>query len=172
VEECDYKCENGACVEEQQDTQPPITSASVDPSKWYPNPVQVTLNCYDSESGCKHTYYCYDTAIVCEPSKKGNSLTIECNAVCVYYLRYYSVDKEGNEERVKSVRVQIDNKAPETVYKGPEGVVTGRAEIELECKDSGSGCAVIKYRLDGSNQHSYMGKFMAIFSEFFPMSQI
>jgi hypothetical protein len=92
VEECDYKCENGACVEEQQDTQAPLTYASIDPTKWYPSPVQVTLNCYDSESGCKHTYCCVDTEDICEPKTKGNSFKIECNAVCVYYLRYYSVD--------------------------------------------------------------------------------
>ncbi|MCD6246837.1 MAG: hypothetical protein J7J87_00170 [Candidatus Diapherotrites archaeon] len=78
----------------------------------------VILNCNDSQSGCKHTYYCVDLENTCEPAKKGNFVEIECNTVCIYYLRYYSVDREGNEETVQSVRVQIDNKVPETVYKG------------------------------------------------------
>jgi len=85
--------------------------------------VLVTLSCFDLQSGCKHTYYCVDLENTCEPAKKGTFVEIECSndSVCVYYLRYYSVDKEGNEEEVKSVRVQIDDKVPETVYKGPEG---------------------------------------------------
>jgi hypothetical protein len=116
-QECKYGCSNGQCL---SDTQAPITYASIDPSKWYPSPVQVTLNCYDSESGCKHTYYCIDTENICEPDMKGSSVRIECakGSVCKYYLRFYSVDNAGNKEPVKSIKVQIDNAKPETAYSG------------------------------------------------------
>jgi hypothetical protein len=123
----------GCIPKEDQDSQG--SSLNTQYATLFPRTTNGKVIVASITNGKLHIIRTVDDSEIIARAVKGNSLTIECNAVCVYYLRYYSVDKEGNEERVKSAKVQIDNKAPETVYKGPEGVVTGS---ELECKDSGS----------------------------------
>ncbi|MEM4598274.1 MAG: fibronectin type III domain-containing protein [Candidatus Diapherotrites archaeon] len=142
-----------------QDETPPLTSININPYSWYKMPVLVEFNCLD-ESGCE-TYYCYDKANACSPSKKGNEFFINSNdcpeLICSFYIRYYSEDSYGNVEAMQSIMLRVDNKAPVTSYSGPSNgsTVQGKAEITLSCNDVGSGCKEIRYNVDGSGLRTY-----------------
>ena len=100
------------------DTTPPVTTISFDPpvpngdNGWYVSNVTVTLNATDDMSGVNATYYringgeweTYDYPFVI--SEDGDNIIIE----------YYSVDKYGNIEVVKSKTLDIDQTPPEISF--------------------------------------------------------
>jgi|GEM_PF-2693060 len=155
------------------DTSAPITSADASSEKFYKSPLYVALSCIDN-CGCKETYFCYnlsaDGSSACEPNEKYTQpFEIPCskNSLCNVQLSYYSIDKAGNKESVKSTILHIDNIAPETSYSGPSDkstaygkaeIVYGKAEIVLSCADKGSGCKETKYSLDNAQMRPYSSK--------------
>ncbi len=94
----------------------PVTTDNVD-GLWHNSSVTVTLTCSDSMSGCDKTYYSTNGAT---PTTllSGNSFTL--NSEGVYTIKYYSVDKAGNAESIKTAanQVKIDTTKP---------VITGSA---------------------------------------------
>jgi len=81
------------------DKSPPSTSDSIEnPSS---NNYKITLSCSDSGSGCSETKYCIDDSNNCQPNNIYSSeISKQCTSCC--YIRYYSIDKAGNVEDVKS----------------------------------------------------------------------
>jgi len=94
------------------DEGPPITTDGVD-SSWHNGPVTVTLTCTDTNgSGCASTYYTTDGSIPTTSSSQGNSFTLSNDGI--YTIKYFSVDKVGNVEPVKTATntVKIDKTKP------------------------------------------------------------
>jgi hypothetical protein len=105
------------------DTTPPVTTITLDPSEpnglngWYVTNVNVSLHATDDLSGVKTIYY----QIEGEPlqSHDGDYFNFTLEHDCLDgIIEYFSVDIEGNVEEVKSVRISIDQLPPdvELVY--------------------------------------------------------
>jgi hypothetical protein len=87
------------------DTAAPISSDSVSPN-WSRTPVIVTIASTDSISGIEGTIYRIDNGTwTC-----GTIVTISGDGT--HYLYYYSVDKAGNKETVRTNIVRIDGTSP------------------------------------------------------------
>jgi parallel beta-helix repeat protein len=126
------------------DTTPPNTSVSLSAGTYY-GARDVSLNCYDSNNmGCDKTYYCLGAG--CTPATPYSSaidLTVS-NA-----LRYYSTDRAGNNEAIKTSNYTItpDTTSPTTTSWSPSGTY-GAMYTYLSCSDgNGSGCAATYYCL-------------------------
>lgn len=125
---------------------PDITSPTTTPS--YPGGVydlrNVSLTCNDGNgSGCADTYYCLGAG--CTPTTKYASyLTLKSSTD----LRFYSQDKWGNNESIKTVSYIIDATAPVTNASPVGGIGSSPLTVTLACSDgSGSGCSSIRYCL-------------------------
>jgi len=96
------------------DNQPPVTTYTFDPSKpdgengWYVSNVTVTLNATDELSGVKDTYYRINSS---EWEKYNNPFILSEDGNDIL-IEYYSIDKAGNVEDVKSVTIDIDQTPP------------------------------------------------------------
>ena len=100
------------------DTTPPVTTISFYPSEpdgengWYVSVVTVTLNATDDDSGVNVTKYCVDGGIwynYTEPfilDEDGKDIFIE----------FYSIDKAGNQEEIKSALIDIDRTKPDIYF--------------------------------------------------------
>ena len=82
------------------------TTASDRQEGWSTKEVSVTLTAADNLSGTVKTYYSINGAEYVE----GTSFTIEKEGI--NEITYYSVDKAGNKEAVKTAEVKIDKTAP------------------------------------------------------------
>ncbi|WP_052476235.1 5'-nucleotidase C-terminal domain-containing protein [Cohnella kolymensis] len=88
------------------DREPPVTTVNA-PAGWVSDIVQVTLSATDAVSGVANTFYSVNNG----PFVNGTSFTLSDEGV--HTVSYYSVDKAGNEEAVRTVQVMIDRSAPE-----------------------------------------------------------
>lgn len=113
--ETEYICKDGECV----DGKPPETKIQCNDvdcltNCWYSKDVKITLSCSDEGSGCEKTYYCFDQANTCSPTNEYigafNIITEGTN-----YVRYFSRDKAGNVETVKSQVIYFNKTLPETL---------------------------------------------------------
>ncbi|NQU03845.1 MAG: chitobiase/beta-hexosaminidase C-terminal domain-containing protein, partial [Syntrophaceae bacterium] len=91
-----------------KDTIPPVTKAAPD-GKTFVNQVRVTLVCKDNTggSGCKETYYTTDGAVPTTNSTvyRGPATISETTT-----LNFFSIDKAGNKEAVKTEKYVITKK--------------------------------------------------------------
>lgn len=81
---------------------------------WNLNPRPASFEATDATSGVDKTYYCFDEDNSCEPNTlyEGGEVTFGVHSLS-NYARYYSVDKAGNKEAVKSFGpAKIDTTAP------------------------------------------------------------
>ncbi len=135
------------------DTTAPSTRASPAGGA-YTADVTVSLLCDDGTgSGCAATYYTTDGS---EPSRGSptfrDALPLSANTT----LKFFSVDKQGNAEPVKSELYTFTSTGgdtqPPTVSASPVGGTYGGARtVTLSCEDAGgSGCAALHYTLDGA----------------------
>ena len=96
----------------------PVTADSGTDINWHNAPVTVTLTCNDGPtttgSGCKTTYYTTNGSTPTTGSAQGNSVVVSAEGVTT--IKYFSVDKAGNAEVVKSAAhtVKIDTTFPES----------------------------------------------------------
>jgi Bacterial Ig domain/Chitobiase/beta-hexosaminidase C-terminal domain/Bacterial Ig-like domain/PASTA domain len=74
-------------------------------SAWRNTPVTVTLNPSDSGAGVAATYYTTDGSTPTTSSSQGTSVDLTSNGV--YTIKYFSVDRVGNAEAVKTAGTQI-----------------------------------------------------------------
>ncbi len=91
----------------------PITTDSGTDANWHNTPVTVTLTCADvNGSGCKTTYYTIDGTEPTTSSSMGNSIVLNTDGI--HTIKYFSIDKAGNVESVKTAAnpVKIDMTAP------------------------------------------------------------
>jgi len=109
----------------------------------------VTLTCTDDNSGCLATYYTVDGST---PTPSSQVYTGPITIAHTTTLKFFSVDRAGNAEAVKTESYLYDTTAP-VVVASPAGGTYGSAQtVTLMCDDgaSGSGCSSIRYTLDGS----------------------
>ncbi len=84
------------CVDD--DTKAPQTSASV-PGGLYNSPQNVTLTCVDDGSGCSMTFFTNDNS---EPDENSEEYTGPITISSTATLRFFSIDKSGNQKRICS----------------------------------------------------------------------
>ncbi len=109
----------------------------------------VTLACTDDNSGCVATYYTVDGST---PTPSSQVYTGPITIAATTTLKFYSIDRAGNAELVKTESYLYDAAAP-VVVATPAGGTYGSAQrVTLQCDDgaSGSGCSSIRYTLDGT----------------------
>ncbi len=100
------------------ETTAPTTTDNINSSAWQGSEVNVYLSASDSGSGVDAAtgiYGCFGTG--CIPAVLGgNTMTTSCGAgnACEYAIRYYSVDRAGNTEPVKTdaYLARVDRKPP------------------------------------------------------------
>ncbi|MCX6731998.1 MAG: fibronectin type III domain-containing protein, partial [Candidatus Roizmanbacteria bacterium] len=99
------------------DNYAPVTSNDIADSNWHNTDVTVNLSCTDSGSSCDKTYYQINGGSFIE----GSNLTLSTDGE--YTISYYSVDKAGNTESVKTAAnvVKIDKTLPTVVSVSSDG---------------------------------------------------
>ena len=124
------------------DTTPPTTTPNY-PSGTY-GPSYIYLSCSDGNgSGCAATYYCLGAG--CTPTTPFSGSIYVASSTD---LRFYSQDKDGNNETIKMVSYTIDNTPPTTSVTPGGGIYTSPQSVTLACSDgTGSGCSAIYYCL-------------------------
>ena len=120
----------------------------------------VTLTCTDelNGSGCDGVYFSSDGSepVVdlahryLRPIDLTKFLT-DSTADGAVTLKYFSVDKTGNQEGTHTAAYTLDQNAP-VVTADPLGATyTGQIDVTLTCDDQeGSGCTAMYYTLDGT----------------------
>ena len=121
---------------------PPVTTDDA-AEGWQNSDQTVHLHATDSGAGLQATYYSLDGA----PYAEGN--TIHVTDEGVHTLSYYSVDKAGNKEAVKTIEVKIDKTAPEVVpTDSMHAYLTDAIRLGFDVKDALSGVASSSVKLD------------------------
>jgi len=125
------------------DTTPPVSNSNPGAGT-YSGSRYVTLYCGDSGTGCAATYYCLGSG--CTPSALYSS---PVQITSTSDLRYYSTDRSGNRESIKtsSYTITPDTTPPTTTPSNPSGTYRD-SYVYLSCSDgNGSGCAATYYCL-------------------------
>lgn len=125
------------------DEEAPVTTSDVS-TDWKNEGVKVTLSATDNETGVAATYYSVNDSDFVE----GTTFTIEGEGV--HQVSFYSIDKVGNKEEVKTTDVKIDMTKPETASDITDNWATADVEVRLSAADQLSGVAQTFYSVDGS----------------------
>jgi hypothetical protein len=136
------------------DTQPPMSSLVISPPEpaggWYSQTVTVNITATDDRSGWEgDSWYRLNGGAL----QAGNHLTLSISGV--YALQYYSVDRAGNQEelRTQSPLCRIDTIAP-SVTATPDKVgdfLKPPVNVTLAATDAHSGVARVEYRRLGQS---------------------
>ncbi len=139
------------------DTAAPTTSITCAGSPcagWYQGSTQVALSADDAGgSGVDKTYFTTDGST---PTTSSTLYTGPFTLASSATVRYFSVDKAGNQEGPKSQLVQVDAVAPTTSISCnggscSSGFYKGTVSVALSSTDTtGSGVAATYYTTDGS----------------------
>jgi fibronectin type 3 domain-containing protein len=125
------------------DTEAPVTTTNVSTDWTNQNPV-VTLTATDNETGVANTYYSLnDSDFVA-----GTSFTVEGEGV--HKVSFYSIDKAGNKESIKTIYIKIDQSAPVTKVNEIPSWTNQPVMLKLTATDNGSGVAKTFYSINGS----------------------
>lgn len=132
-------------------TVPSTTSSGID-NAWHNSPVTVTLTATDTTSGINKTYYSIDgsnPAVV-----YASPFTISNEGV--YTVKYYSTDKAGNSEAVKTApyQVKIDKTSPQgtiSINNGAESTNQTQVTLNLSATDALSGVYQMRFSNDNTN---------------------
>lgn len=140
----------------ERDTTPPVTSSAAEGTEkngWYSSDAAVTLSAADDMSGVDRTMY-----------RIGNSgswipytTPVIVNSEGTSVIQYYSVDKDGNVENVKQLKIKIDKTAPTFTLKvnGSTLIDGGSFDdylpLTFQASDSLSGIAYARLTLDGTD---------------------
>ncbi|WP_286229842.1 OmpL47-type beta-barrel domain-containing protein [Neobacillus mesonae] len=128
----------------EKDTTAPVTESNVE-DKWYQGDLAVELTATDDLSGVDKTYYSVNGS----DFKEGTSFTVKDEGV--NEVSFYSIDKAGNKEEVKTVKVKIDTTAPETTSNVSDKWYQSELSVELESTDDLSGVDKTYYSVNGSD---------------------
>ena len=117
---------------------------------WYTSSVIITLSATDAKSGVASTFYSLDGSTTWIPYKA--PFVVKAQGTTT--LKYYSVDKAGNQESTKSDSFKIDTAAPHTTDSlagtlSNNDWYTSSVTITLSATDATSSVAITFYSLDG-----------------------
>ncbi|MDD1747138.1 MAG: pre-peptidase C-terminal domain-containing protein [Methanomassiliicoccales archaeon] len=141
---------------------PPTTSLSLDGTMgqggWYVSMLQGNLSATDSLSGVAGTFYRIDDS---EWIESATSLEIGHGK---HVLDYYSIDRAGNHEYVRSMDVWVDTRAPSTGnqtegHAGTNHWFVSQVIVSFHPVDEGSGLARTLYQVDGGPWEDYTSPF-------------
>lgn len=136
------------------DNQPPTTTPLL-PSGTYGLTTisDITLACADTgDAGCDKSYYALSadgsTTPVIDPAYlySGPIAIPDGDSV----LKFFAVDKAGNQEALNTVNYSVDRIAPVVIPSYVTGTYTTALDVVLSCVDADSGCATIYYTIDGT----------------------
>jgi hypothetical protein len=133
--------EEAKTVEVKIDRTAPETASNAN-GEWHTE-FALEFTATDDKAGVETTYYSVNGA----PFKEGTSVAITEDGVNA--VEFYSVDKAGNTEAVKTAEVNIDRSAPETVSNA-DGEWHQQFEVELTATDDKSAVAKTFYSINGS----------------------
>ncbi len=143
------------------DTTPPSTIVSPG-SGTYSGSRNVSMYCNDSGLGCATTYYCFGFG--CTPT---TPYTVPLTIAASTDLRYYSIDRGGNNEAIKGAAYTITpDTTPPITTPGHTSGIYGPLYTYLSCDDgNGSGCAGTLYCLgSGCTPNTPYGNYIYISS--------
>jgi fibronectin type 3 domain-containing protein/stress response protein YsnF len=123
-------------------TAPETTSNITD--DWFKEDVVVELTATDSTSGVAATYY----SVNGQEYEEGTTFTVTEEGI--NEVSYYSVDKAGNVEEVKTEHVKVDKTAPETTSNITGDWFKEDVVVELTAIDNTSGVAATYYSINGT----------------------
>jgi large repetitive protein len=127
------------------DIVPPVTTTDYTDG-WKNKSQKITLSATDDETGVAKTYYSVNEGSFVE----GTSFTITEEGI--HKLSYYSIDKTGNKEAVKTIEVKIDKTAPVTsVPDAPTAWVKEDVLVNLVSSDTSSKVAKTYYSINGGD---------------------
>jgi large repetitive protein len=124
------------------DNTAPVTTSDIT-DQWNKDAVSVNLTVTDNLSGVDKTYYSINGSEFSE----GTSFTVTGDGIIE--VSYYSVDKAGNQEAVKTEFVKMDNTAPGTASDVTDKWNTGYVTVKLTANDNQSGVATTYYSVNG-----------------------
>jgi hypothetical protein len=145
-------------VQAEADQAPPTTTIKLVPSngqfgEWYSSNVTVTLNSMDDKSGVGKTIYRINGG---DWYPYSNPFELKYDGK--FMIEYLSIDKSGNEEKVKSEEVKIDTYAPITSTSVlPSSWTNKEVSVSLSAIDKASGVALLEYRINGGEFTAYKG---------------
>ncbi|MEM2974451.1 MAG: DUF2341 domain-containing protein, partial [Candidatus Micrarchaeia archaeon] len=123
------------------DYNPPVTIASLSGTQgdnnWYISDVHVTLTATDDIKGVKETKYSLDNI---NWNTYVGTFTISAEGINSVY--YYSIDKAGNQEEVKTQVIRIDKTPPKTTDNIPPWWINYDFTMQINSTDTLSGVAV------------------------------
>lgn len=130
------------------ETAPPTTTDDVD-GAWHNSSVTVRLTAVDADSGVGATYYTVDGTLPAMNSPIGNVINLTKDRL--YIIRYFSVDRVGNTEDVRTAayKVKIDTVQPLTSDDADNLWHNSAVTLNLTVKDGLSGVASLYYSVDG-----------------------
>ncbi len=115
---------------------------------------KVILQSIDDQSGTENIYYSLDGKEFM-PYTQPISFTSEKE----YNLKYFAVDKVGNDERIHEINLVYDNSAPASsrAISNDEfnNILSARSQIVLKAEDKGIGVKKIVYKINESAEQSY-----------------
>ncbi|WKA53933.1 OmpL47-type beta-barrel domain-containing protein [Planococcus shixiaomingii] len=121
------------------DRSAPVTNSNAD-NVWHQE-FAVELTAEDDKSRVANTFYSINGSDFTE----GTSFTVETEGI--NEISFYSVDKAGNKEEVKTAEVKIDFTSPETLSNITDNWLKEDFAVELTAKDGLSGVAATYYAL-------------------------
>ena len=115
----------------------------------YNAPQSIVLACEDGTgSGCAATHYTTDGS---EPTTSSPRYTTAISITATTTLKFFSVDKAGISELVRTEQYTFESVAPTTTATPVGGLYNAAQSVVLACTDGGgSGCAATYYTRDGS----------------------
>jgi hypothetical protein len=151
IDESGHVCDGGQFGEPPpSDTTPPATTVSCDLGcdGLHKDPVTVTLDATDDESGVATTFYSPDGGEFIEytgPFQVTNDTDV----------RFFSVDNDSNEEPTQSLFIDFDLIAPVTSITcnggSCDGAFSDPVTVALSATDAEAGVASTVYSIDGSD---------------------
>ncbi|RSD25196.1 OmpL47-type beta-barrel domain-containing protein [Mesobacillus subterraneus] len=126
------------------DTQAPVTSSNIK-NDWSNESVSVKLTASDDETGVAATYYSVNGSGFVE------GITAIVSGEGLHQIAYYSVDRAGNKEEVKTETVKIDFQAPNTISNMDANWKRDSFTVELNAEDGLSGVSKTYYSVNGED---------------------
>ncbi|MCX7569465.1 Ig-like domain repeat protein [Tumebacillus sp. DT12] len=131
---------NSNIVSPKFDLIPPVTEVSGGINSWYKGAAVITLAPYDiGGSGLDKTFYSVDDRAY----EEGTSIFVSGEGA--HTVKFYTIDKAGNIETVKTAEVKIDQTKPTVTDNYAEGITN----LVLTATDDFSGIKNVYYVING-----------------------